>query len=144
MRVWIRVRIQVQIWVGFRFCWVQVWLRVWVTEAAHLSKVIVAVILERRGGAGEQHVDKSKEEGGHKLHNGAWRYQHREANKDQLFPRLDQLPPKVSGLIILTEQHMHGISWWPQSVLRGRVQSCGQYSYEKAERLAELCGTLVA
>eukprot|EP00964_Phaeocystis_antarctica_P138481 scaffold103151_cov72-Phaeocystis_antarctica.AAC.1 len=31
------------------------WVRV--TEAARLSKVIVAVILERRGGAGEQHVD---------------------------------------------------------------------------------------
>ena len=77
------------------------------------------------------------------MYNGAWRYQHREANKDQLFPRLDQLPPKVSGLIILTEQNMRGISWWPQSVLGGRVQSGNQYSYEKAERPAELRGTLV-
>lgn len=77
------------------------------------------------------------------MHNRAWRYEHREANKDQLFPRLDQLPPKVSGLIILTEQNMCRISWRPQLVFGGRVQNGDQYSYEKAERLAELRGMLV-
>jgi hypothetical protein len=73
------------------------------TKAARLSKVIVTVVLERPRGAGEQHADEGNEIGGHKLLNGAWRDQHRKANKDQFLPCLNQLPPKVGGLIILTE-----------------------------------------